>query len=89
MKVSDPPPACTACGDASVERKVSQTSFVLKGGGWYKDGYAGSSNKTAPGPSSAPSEPKSTPKGGSSGSSPSTSSASSGGSGGSGGGSGD
>lgn len=40
QKVSDPHVAtCPQCG-GTVERLISQTSFALKGGGWYKDGYA-------------------------------------------------
>ena len=29
---------CPKCG-ATTQRKVSLSSFQLKGGGWYKDGY--------------------------------------------------
>lgn len=32
---------CTECG-GKVEKLVSRTGFVLKGGGWYKTDYAGS-----------------------------------------------
>lgn len=43
QKISDPPlTRCPACG-GNLEKKISATSFQLKGGGWYKDGY---SNKT-------------------------------------------
>jgi len=43
QKISDPPLAkCPDCGK-SVKRLISQTSFTLKGGGWYKDGYSSSS----------------------------------------------
>ena len=31
---------CPSCGKSSAERKVSISSFHLKGGGWYKDGYS-------------------------------------------------
>jgi len=35
---ADDPVKCEACkGEAT--RVISQTSFVLKGGGWAKDGY--------------------------------------------------
>lgn len=34
----DPPPKCEKCKKVMV-RKISRTSFQLKGGGWYKDGY--------------------------------------------------
>lgn len=41
QKVSDEPvsecPGCSASG--AVKKLVSRTSFVLKGGGWYKDHY--------------------------------------------------
>ena len=33
-------PTCPFCGQKSVEKKISLTSFSLKGEGWYKDGYA-------------------------------------------------
>lgn len=41
QKVSDAPVAdCPSCGsEGSVNKLVSRTSFVLKGGGWYKDHY--------------------------------------------------
>lgn len=39
QKISDKPLAtCPDCGKP-VKRLISQTSFTLKGGGWYKDGY--------------------------------------------------
>ena len=31
---------CPDCGKNSAERQVSMSSFHLKGGGWYKDGYS-------------------------------------------------
>jgi putative FmdB family regulatory protein len=46
QKMSDP--ALTThevCGEP-VERRISLTSFSLKGGGWYSDGY-GSTKKAA------------------------------------------
>lgn len=39
QKISDKPTTeCPECG-GPVDRLVSHTSFTLKGGGWYKDGY--------------------------------------------------
>jgi putative FmdB family regulatory protein len=35
----DPLKDCPTCGNPSLERLVSQSSFALKGGGWYADGY--------------------------------------------------
>lgn len=41
-RFSDPPKAtCDACG-GPLERQVTPAAFHLKGGGWYKDGYASS-----------------------------------------------
>ena len=31
---------CLDCGKNSAQRQVSMSSFHLKGGGWYKDGYS-------------------------------------------------
>lgn len=39
VKMSDPLPACPECGASEVKKLISQTSFVLKGGGWYSDHY--------------------------------------------------
>jgi len=37
-----PPPKCEKCEAKPVmEKKVSRTSFALKGGGWSSDGYGG------------------------------------------------
>ena len=32
--------ACPKCLTKSFKKKVSKTSFILKGKGWYKDGYS-------------------------------------------------
>lgn len=40
QKISDPPKAtCEKCGGA-LEKVISPSGFILKGGGWYKDLYA-------------------------------------------------
>ena len=36
---------CPACNQPRLQRLISATSFTLKGGGWYKDGYGSSSDK--------------------------------------------
>ena len=47
QKLSDPPVTqCPECS-GSVNRLISQTSFALKGEGWYKDGYSRPSEKPA------------------------------------------
>jgi putative FmdB family regulatory protein len=49
QKLSDRPLSkCKVCG-GKVKKLISPTSFQLKGGGWYKDGYrsnGGSSKKS-------------------------------------------
>lgn len=50
QKITEPPIApCPKCG-ATADRTISLTSFTLKGGGWYKDGYSagGSSSSSKP-----------------------------------------
>ena len=37
---ADPLSTCKLCGSKSVHRIVSQTSFILKGSGWYVTDYA-------------------------------------------------
>ena len=42
QKMTDKPVrTCPKCKAKKVERLISQTSFHLKGGGWYSDLYAG------------------------------------------------
>lgn len=36
---------CPKCGKAKARRMISAGNFILKGGGWYSDGY-GSSGST-------------------------------------------
>ena len=49
QKMADEPKApCPKCGGTG-KRLISQTSFTLKGGGWYKDGYASAGKKPAGG----------------------------------------
>ena len=38
----DPLKSCPHCKSRKVKRLISQTSFVLKGGGWYSDLYSSS-----------------------------------------------
>ena len=41
QKMSDPGPAkCPKCGSKRIERVMSQTSFQLKGEGWYITDYS-------------------------------------------------
>ena len=38
---------CPQCHEPSLRKKTSLSSFQLKGGGWYKDGYNSSKAKTS------------------------------------------
>lgn len=43
-KITEPArTTCEKCG-GSIRRLISNTAFMLKGGGWYADGYNGKSN---------------------------------------------
>ncbi len=45
---------CPVCG-SKAERLISNSSFVLKGGGWYSDAYSKpAGSKSEPSPSPAP-----------------------------------
>jgi len=59
QKFSDPPLSeCRNCGGA-VQKLISQTSFTLKGGGWYQQGY-GTQGKPTEKPACATGETKTT-----------------------------
>jgi putative FmdB family regulatory protein len=54
QKITDPPLVqCPACGEASLRKKTSIAAFHLKGGGWFKDGYGKSGEKSETGPASS------------------------------------
>jgi putative FmdB family regulatory protein len=60
LKMSDPLPIhCQACGKSSLKKKISQTSFILKGSGWYETDFK--SKKSAPTSSSPKEEAKPSP----------------------------
>jgi putative FmdB family regulatory protein len=43
QRITDEPiKTCPKCRSRRVKRLISQTSFSLKGGGWYADGYGSS-----------------------------------------------
>ena len=56
QRITEPPiKTCPRCHARKVKRLISQTSFVLKGSGWYADLYASKSAKeTAASKSDAP-----------------------------------
>ena len=41
QKYLDPHPKCEKCEEPTI-KIISSTTFVLKGDGWYKDGYSSS-----------------------------------------------
>jgi len=49
---------CPECGGNS-KRLISHSSFHLKGGGWYADGYGGKKSGSAPGEAASPAKPES------------------------------
>ena len=41
QKLNDPPiDKCPKCGESTVTKLISLSSFVLKGGGWSSDNYS-------------------------------------------------
>ncbi|BCS88416.1 FmdB family zinc ribbon protein [Pseudodesulfovibrio sediminis] len=46
---------CPECGSES-KRLISHSSFHLKGGGWYADGYGGAKSGSTPGEAQKPAE---------------------------------
>src|SRR5678816_2026649 len=68
QKMSDKPiRTCPKCKAKKVEKLISQTSFTLKGGGWYSDLYSApkpgaASKDSSSGSSSESSSPPSTSK---------------------------
>lgn len=52
QQMSDKPlKKCQTCG-GSLEKLLSRTGFVLKGGGWYADGYGGRNSSAGNGSAS-------------------------------------
>jgi putative FmdB family regulatory protein len=45
----DPIKSCPKCRSRRVKRLISRTSFALKGGGWYADGYGSNGGSKSPG----------------------------------------
>ena len=40
----DPVKKCSLCGKPQARRQIVSGNFILKGGGWYSDGYGSSSS---------------------------------------------
>jgi putative FmdB family regulatory protein len=58
----EPLKTCPECRSRQVKRLISQTSFVLKGGGWYSDLYAKRKGKPGDKTEAAGDAPKSEAK---------------------------
>jgi putative FmdB family regulatory protein len=56
VKISAPTPDCPECGAGPARKKVSASSFVLQGGGWYRDHYGLKKSSDAGGGASGGSE---------------------------------
>lgn len=50
VRINAEPPSCPEC-EGVVKKLISASSFVLKGGGWYRDGYGGSGGAPSSGDS--------------------------------------
>jgi putative FmdB family regulatory protein len=56
QRISEAPlTRCRVCR-AKARRLISRTSFILKGGGWYSDGYGSGKGKSEPSSSSTSSD---------------------------------
>ena len=50
QRITDPPvKTCPKCKSRQVKRLLSAPGFILKGGGWYADGYGSSGKKSGGG----------------------------------------
>lgn len=59
---ADPIKTCPMCKARRIKKLISQTSFVLKGGGWYNDLYSSSKKDDQASSTDAKSEAKSDSK---------------------------
>jgi putative FmdB family regulatory protein len=72
QRISEPAlKKCALCGKSKARRMIASGNFILKGGGWYSDGYGSSTgkSKSSEGKSSDSSPAPSTPASSSSSSS--------------------
>jgi len=52
--VEDPVKQCPKCGKSTARRQISQgAGFILKGGGWYADGYGSKKSSSSDSTSNA------------------------------------
>jgi putative FmdB family regulatory protein len=54
QRIVEPPiKKCAKCGKSKARRLITGANFILKGGGWYSDGYGSSKGSSAPSPESS------------------------------------
>jgi putative FmdB family regulatory protein len=47
QRISEPAlKKCALCGKSKARRMIASGNFILKGGGWYSDGYGSSNGKS-------------------------------------------
>ena len=47
QRIVEPPlKKCPLCGKSKARRMITNGNFILKGGGWYSDGYGSSTSKS-------------------------------------------
>lgn len=51
--VEDPIKVCELCGKPKARRQIVSGNFILKGGGWYSDGYGSSKSSSSSSSSSS------------------------------------
>jgi putative FmdB family regulatory protein len=62
QRITEPPvKSCPVCRSRKVKKLISQTSFVLKGGGWHADLYSRGRTSGSDTPSESSSEAASSP----------------------------
>ena len=62
QRMADPPiKTCPKCKGRRVTKLISRSSFVLKGGGWYADGYADAKKPDTPPKTAEPSNDDQSP----------------------------
>ena len=60
--VEDPIKKCAVCGKDKARRQIVSGNFILKGGGWYSDGYGNSKKSAKSEPVAKAEKSESTPK---------------------------
>src|SRR5215471_10816312 len=51
--IEDPIKVCVLCGKPKARRQIVSGNFILKGGGWYSDGYGSAKTSSSSAPSTS------------------------------------